>query len=141
MADTPDIKALCEQHWDAWKNDCSGFLKAVARDLGISLNGMANAIIDQMESESTWTNLDTDVDKAKEYAAKGYLVVAGLRANGHGHVAIIMPSDSPAGKAPHYPKGYWGRYGSVGKKDTAISWSWNAVDLPKVKYYARQVIL
>ena len=125
-----DIRSLCEKEWDKWKADCSGFLKAVAGDLGIQLTGQANEIVDAM-GRAPWTPLGSDADMAVSYANRGYLVVAGLKAKGHGHVAIIMPGTSK----PH-PIGYWGRFGGSGKKNTPINWSWNGADLAHVQYFA-----
>jgi hypothetical protein len=124
------IKTLCEDRWDEWKSDCSGFLKAVASDLGIQLIGQANDIIDAI-SGPPWTQLGTDAAKAVGSANLGYLVVAGLKATGHGHVAIIVP-----GSSNPYPMGYWGRFGAAGRKNTTINWSWNHTDLPNVQYFA-----
>ncbi|MFL9875695.1 hypothetical protein [Paraburkholderia megapolitana] len=130
MADKKDIKTLCENHWDDWKGDCSGFLKAVAADLGLTLTGDANALVGTM-SGAPWSQLGTDKDKAVAYAGLGYLVVAGLKATPHGHVAIIMP-----GVSKPYPLAYWGRYGGSGRKNTALNYSWSHKDLASVQYYA-----
>jgi hypothetical protein len=64
----------------------------------------------------------------------GYLVIGGLKAQGHGHVVIIVKSANAG-----YPIGYWGRFGAVGKKRTTINWSWNKTDLPKVHFYAAKI--
>ncbi|MFM0222689.1 hypothetical protein [Paraburkholderia dipogonis] len=130
MAGGQNIKTLCENHWTQWKADCSGFLKAVAAELGITLTGDANSIIDTI-GRAPWTQLDSDADKAVAYAALGYLVVAGLKATHHGHVVIIMP-----GPSKPYPLAYWGRYGGAGRKNTAINFSWTHADLANVQYYA-----
>jgi hypothetical protein len=127
-----DIKSLCEQEWDKWKADCSGFLKAVAGDLGISLTGQANDIIDLM-GRAPWTQIGLSAESAVGYANRGFLVVAGLKAKGHGHVAIIMP-----GSAKPNPIGYWGRFGGTGRKNTPINWSWNKADLAQVQYFSIQ---
>jgi|GEM_PF-5099579 len=102
MADPQDIKSLCENEWEHWKHDCSGFLKAVAGDLGITLTGQANAIIDVM-GRAPWLQLNTDADKTVSYAKPGYFVVAGLKEARHGHVVIIVP-----GSSKPYPTGYRG---------------------------------
>jgi hypothetical protein len=75
--------------------------------------------------------LNTDVGAAITYANRGYLVVAGLKKAGHGHV---MPhSHEP------YPTGYSGRLGGIGRKDQTINWAWNRTDLEQVQYFARQL--
>ncbi len=124
------VKAICEKRWDANKGDCSGFLKAVASDFGIKLTGQANVIIDTM-GKPPWTQLGSDTAKAAQYAKLGYLVVAGLKAIPHGHVAVIVPvTPNP------YLTGYWGMLGGIGRKNTTLNWSWNKIDLPKVQYFA-----
>jgi len=127
----PDsIQDFCEQEWDANKADCSAFVRAVAGDLGITLSGQANALIDTM-GRPPWTQLGTDTAKAATYAQMGYLVIAGLKATPNGHVAVIMPvAPSP------YLTGYWGMLHGVGRKNTTLNWSWNHTDLPNVQYFA-----
>jgi hypothetical protein len=132
MATTGDqIIAVCEAEWDAWKADCSGFVKAVATKIGVPLSGRANQIIDHLESAAGWENLATDGPLATTRASQGCLVVAGLKAQPHGHVVVIVQSASQK-----FPLAYWGRLGTVGRKNTSINWSWNRADLPKVRYFA-----
>jgi hypothetical protein len=69
------------------------------------------------------------------YANRGCFVVAGLKAGGHGHVVVIVPS--PPGS--RYPMGYRGRLGGVGREKKVINWSWNHRDPPRVDYYAKPV--
>ena len=130
--DTKDIVKICENNWNKWKHDCSGFLKAVASDLGISLSGNANMIIDTM-NRAPWTQLDDDKDSAVKYASLGYLVVAGLKEKNHGHVVVIVP-----GPSDPYPNGYWGQFGGTGRKNARISLSWKPSALKDVQYYAIQ---
>ncbi|MDI3262572.1 MAG: hypothetical protein QJR11_07160 [Fulvimonas sp.] len=130
-----DVKAACEKHWDRWKGDCSGFVRAVAGELGVPLTGTANAMVDAMARQGgVWQSLGHDGMQATRYANQGFFVVAGLKSTAHGHVAVIVPSASAG-----YPFGYWGRLGGVGRKNTAINWAWNHQDLPRVEYFARQV--
>ncbi|SMC24972.1 hypothetical protein SAMN02745857_02023 [Andreprevotia lacus DSM 23236] len=129
------IIAACESNWDAWKSDCSGFLKAVASDLGVLLQGNANAIGNYLENAADWQNLGTDKATAQMRANSGMLVVGSLNASGHGHVVVIVATDA----AHVQPVGYWGRFGSVGRKNTTINYSWNNADLAQVKFYARTI--
>lgn len=134
MSATSDkIVASCEQHWDAYKTDCSGFVKAVAKDFGIVLTGLADSIVDQIE-QAPWKTLASGVEAAAK-ASVG-LVVAGLKATPHGHVVIIVPGKLAHGK---YPTGYWGQLGGLGKKNATINWAWNAADRDKVTYSLHQV--
>ena len=130
------IETASRQEWPRWKSDCSGFVHAVAGDLGIVLSGNANAMVDAMDIKANgWIALGHDPALAISYANRGFFVVAGLKAAGHGHVVVIVPT--PAGS--RYPLGYWGRLGGVGREKTGINWSWNHHDLPEVDYYAKPV--
>src|SRR4051794_36131864 len=87
LTKTNKIIRLCEAHWDAYKSDCSGFVKAVAADLGVTISGLANDIVGKMES-APWVPLKSGV-AAKEKADLGYFVVGGLKAEPHGHVVVV----------------------------------------------------
>ncbi len=127
---TISVKDACKKEWPTWKADCSGFLKAVAGDVGIKLSGPANDIIDAM-GRPPWVQLGKDAAKAVSYLSTGYLVVAGLKATPNGHVVVIV-----AGPAVPYPFGYWGRLDGVGRENASINWAWNHTDLPNVQYFA-----
>jgi hypothetical protein len=129
-----DIKAACERHWEAHKNDCSGFVKAVANELNIPLTGLANDIVDQIQL-SPWKVLK-DGKEADSEARAGEFVIAGLKDAPNGHVAIIVPGELAHDK---YPTGYWGHLGSVGYKNTTINYSWNSVERDKVIYASIQI--
>ncbi|WP_322047516.1 hypothetical protein [Paraburkholderia sp. J67] len=131
--DDPVIRA-CETRWETHKNDCSGFVRAVAADLGISMTGLANQLVASMSSSAAWRDLGTSQSQAISYANNGYLVVAGLAEPGHhGHVAIVVRATSAV------PIAYWGKLHSVGRKHASIHWSWTAADLQHVHYYARSL--
>jgi hypothetical protein len=132
MADTtPQQKIIdrCEAQFDAHSHDCSGFLKAVASDLGIELTGMADDIVDEIQAVP-WTVLADGV-AAKAQADLGFFVVGGLKDTPHGHVVVVAQRPLAHGK---YPTGYWGRLGATGMKNTTINWAWNAADRDKVTY-------
>ena len=64
----------------------------------------ANEMIDTMNRHSKdlnngkWEKLDS-AEEARQLAQEGYLVVAGKKAAGHGHVAVVVAADSvPNGK-------------------------------------------
>ena len=84
----------------AAKNDCSGFVRAVALAVGV-----------------------------------GYLVVAGKKEAGHGHVVIIVPGEGPHKTA----MGYWGRLGGIGFKNKGLDFAWKRADLADVQYFAKPV--
>ncbi|TFW19881.1 hypothetical protein E4L96_11060 [Massilia arenosa] len=135
MADIPDpVMAACEQHWPAHKYDCSGFVKAVATDLSIELFGQANQIIDYLDHSARWQNLGADPATATTRANSGEFVIAGLKATGHGHLAVVVKSNSG-----RYPIGYWGQFGGIGKRKTSLNFSWRRSDWPKVQFYAAKL--
>lgn len=136
LAPIPNKVVLaCERYWDIWKADCSGFTKAVAQDLGISLSGQANEIVDQIQ-KAPWLKLASGIE-ARDKADMGMFVIAGLKAAVNGHVAIVVPGPLAHGK---YPTGYWGSLppphnpNKVGKKNTTLNYSWEKKDVDKVIY-------
>lgn len=94
---------IAEKNWDTNKSNCSGYVKAVAADLGVILAGQANDLIDFWTAHAPWVNLGHDAKKASELAANGYLVFAGEKDRPNGHVVLIVPGWSANG----YPMGYW----------------------------------
>jgi cell wall-associated NlpC family hydrolase len=100
--------------------DCSGFVRAVATDLGIEprLTGQADDIMDQCRSSSAWGTLKSG-EAAATAAADGYFVIAGLKANEHvpaknnGHVVVII------GRKPLYHSTYPYCYGGSLTASTA----------------------
>jgi hypothetical protein len=135
MADpTPQQKIInkCEAEFNAHGNDCSGFVKAVANDLGIVMTGQANDVVDAIQT-APWTALGDGV-AAKSKADLGFFVVGGLKDTPHGHVVVVVQGPLAQGK---YPTGYWGRLGGTGKKNTTINWAWDPDDRDNVTYAFR----
>lgn len=128
MPDANNIVVACEKYWEQYKNDCSGFVKAVALEMGIALTGQANDIVDRIGG-APWVPLANGVEAAAKSGSG--LVVAGLKDNPHGHVVIVVP-----GPLAHnaYPSAYWGQLGGVGKKNTTLNWAWNTADRDRVSY-------
>lgn len=122
------VVAACEADWEAHKSDCSGFVRAVAADLGVTLHGLANTITDRIQ-KAPWTVLKSGKEAAQQ-ASKG-LVIGGLKASRHGHVVVVVPGPLAHGK---YPTAYWGHLGGVGRKNTTINWAWNHKDRDRVIY-------
>ena len=127
------INSLCEKHWAKNEKNCSGFVKAVASDIGISVTGQANDIVDRLNN-CDWVLCKNGVD-ARQKAIEGHFVVGGLKATPHGHVVIVVSGPLAHGK---YPTAYWGSLGGVGKKYTTINWSWNKSDRDLVTYAYRE---
>jgi hypothetical protein len=128
------VKDICEKYWGSYKDDCSGFVKAVARDLNVTLTGQANDIVDQIQ-KSPWKILKNGKE-ADSDARGGRFVVAGLKDDPNGHVVVIVPGVLAHDK---YPTGYWGHLGSVGYKNTTINYSWNSTERDKVIYASIQI--
>jgi hypothetical protein len=136
MATAQDIIDACEAEWDAHQSDCSGFARAVAARLGVTLSGMANDIVGEIR-QAPWSPVADGLTAAAQ-AAQGRFVVAGL--NGadqqvpdpaHGHVVVVVQGPLAHGL---YPTAYWGQLGGVGKKDTTLNWAWTAGDRDNVVY-------
>jgi hypothetical protein len=123
------IIAACEREWYTWRSDCSGFVKAVAADLGVFLSGQANDIVDAIAAN--WKPAKDGVEAAA-HAAEGKFVVGGLKDKPHGHVVVVVRGPLNRGK---YPTAYWGQLGGTGEKKTTINYSWTAGDRDEVAYY------
>jgi hypothetical protein len=136
------IKAACEGEWPANKSDCSGFVKDVAAELGITLTGDADDIVDEIQ-KAGWRHLGSG-SEAKAAADNGEFVIAGLKSSDHdpqrdhGHVAVVVngPLDPVHGK---YPTAYWGLLGSIGEKAKNLNWAWRKSDRDRVFYAARSI--
>jgi hypothetical protein len=115
----PDrVKDACEACFAAHANDRSEFARAVANQLGVELNGLANAIVDTLRNDPGWMPLEDGV-AASESAAAGKLVLGGLKGSEqanpeeHGHVVVVVTGPLAHGE---YPSAYWGRVGGGGKE-------------------------
>jgi hypothetical protein len=132
--------AKCEEVWDANKADCDAFAKAVAGAFGVTLNGQANDIVDQIQTAG-WTRL-ADGSAAKAAADSGMLVIGGLKgsamtpAEAHGHVVVVVSGPIASGK---YPSAYWGKLNGVGRRNTTVNYAWKAADRDNVIYASRAV--
>lgn len=131
----------CEQHWNNYKDDCSGFVKAVATDLGITLTGQADDIVNQIQS-GNWSPINDPVEAEKQ-AENGYLVIAGIKAADYvppqvnGHVVVVVSGGLvPSGNGQSYPHGYWGQLHGIGKRNQSISYAFNAASIINVVYAA-----
>jgi len=138
----PDaVKDACEACFPAHANDCSGFAKAVANQVGVALHGLANEIVDTVRGDATWTQLADGVEAARE-AAAGKLVVGGLKGSEqthpdqHGHVVIVVTGPLAHDK---YPSAYWGRLGGGGMRDQTVNLAWRAEDRDNVTYAAHDI--
>ena len=139
----PDrVKDACEACFAAHANDCSGFARAVVGQLGVTLSGLANDIVNTLRGGGEWTQLPDGV-AASQSAAAGKLVVGGLKGSeqthpdAHGHVVVVVAGQPLAhGK---YPFAYWGRLGGGGIRDQTVNWAWRAEDRDNVSYAAHDI--
>lgn len=131
---------VCEDEWPANKSDCSGFVRDAAGALGVTLEGNANDIVDQINS-GAWDQIP-DGKAAKDAADKGKLVIAGLRGDAqqqpakHGHVVVVV--SGPLSKEK-YPTAYWGTLGGTGERAKTLNWAWRAGDRDRIRYGATSV--
>jgi hypothetical protein len=107
---------------------CNSFVAEVCESYGYKgLNGLlANEIIELVSQSPNWSL--TPLDRCQELANTGTLIVAGLKADPHGHVNVICP-----GKPKN--SGRWGTVPSVanvGKENfigKGINWAFG--DMPQ----------
>jgi len=123
------VTKACEAHWEVYKDDCSGFVKAVAKHVGVELTGQANDIVDQMQ-QTPWKVLKSGREAAGQ-AQLNFFVLGGLKETGHGHVVVVVPG--PVDREA-YPTAYWGKLNGTGKKARTINWAWKPGDRDKVIY-------
>jgi hypothetical protein len=110
---------------------CNQYVAEVCEAYGYKgMNGLlANEMIALLSSSPNWS--EVPMDKCQELANNGTLVVAGLRAEPHGHVVVICPGKPKT-------SGRWGTVPScanVGKQifiGKGVNWAFS--DLPK--FYA-----
>lgn len=121
------------------KNNCSGFVKAVAKEVGVPLpeTADANGIADLVKKK--WKNVKSG-SEAAQLAGTGAFVLAVLKGSEHspersnGHVAIVVSGKLYKNKYP----AVWG--GSIGgaqsQGDKTVGEVWNTRDRDSVEYYA-----
>ena len=110
---------------------CNQYLNEVCQFLGWKgFDGLlANQIVDLMASSESWS--EVAMEKCQFLANQGTLVVAGLKAEPHGHVAVICPGKEKS-------SGRWGMCPSVanvGKEvfiGKGLSWAFSIMP----KFYA-----
>jgi hypothetical protein len=130
------VRDACEACFEAHKNDCSGFARAVAEQLGVPLQGLADQIVDTLRSGEGWTILaDGIAARASAQAAK--FVMAGLKGSEqthpdpHGHVVVVV--DGPLAHDA-YPSAYWGSLGGSPGKNETLNFAWTTADRDRISY-------
>jgi hypothetical protein len=133
-----DVIAVCQRHIALHPNDCAAFVRAVANECGVLLSGNANFIVETLPGVGRLL----DGPAARLAAAAGDLVVAGLKAPGHGHVVVVV--DGPLNRG-RYPYAFWGQYHGlrVGTQEMnvgftrghgTLNWAFKSGDLDQIKY-------
>ena len=87
------VREVCEACFNAHQNDCSGFAKVVASELGVPLHGLADEIVDTLRTGPGWTPLLDGVAAAKS-AHDGKLVLAGLKGSEQAHARADRDASS-----------------------------------------------
>jgi hypothetical protein len=74
---------------------CNQFVTQIAEGFGhMKFKGLlANEMVDLMITSDEWCSCGNGVE-AKKKADLGYLVLAGLKGNEHGHVAVVLPGEA-----------------------------------------------
>jgi hypothetical protein len=139
----PDrVRDACEANFEAHQNDCSGFVRAVAAALSVTIDGLANDIVDKIRAGGTWHKLPDGI-AANASAGAGKFVVAGLRGDeqfehsNHGHVVVVVDGPLAHGR---YPSAYWGRLGGDGAKFETTNWAWTEHDRDRVTYVEHDIL-
>ncbi len=141
MATAQDIIDACEAEWDAHQSDCSGFARAVATRLGVTLTvGWPTISLGEIRRGAVVAGHGrASTRAAASGCAQGRFVVANL--NGadqqvpdpaHGHVVVVV--QVPLAHDALSDAAYWGQLGGVGKKDMTLNWAWREGDRDKVVY-------
>lgn len=120
------------------KDNCSGFVKSVAKELGVPLPATANAdgIMDAVAN--TWKKVNSGAEAAN-LASTGAVVLAGLKGGSHkparqnGHVAIVISGKLYREKYPAVWGGSTG--GAQSQGDKTVGEVWNRTDRDNVAYY------
>lgn len=138
------IVDACKNAWEGSflrgtpnKNNCSGFVKAVASQLGISLPATADA--DGIaEAVKAWKKVDSG-EEAQRLAANGSFVLVVLKGKdhhpprAHGHVGVVVSGELYRQKYPMMWCGSIGHAQSEG--DKSVGEVWNRADRDSVQYY------
>jgi len=111
----------CKNLWDANKKDCNAFVKAVAADCVIKLEGQADDIVGAIKT-GEWRK-EADGPAALKAAEEGRLVIGGMTGadlgDGHGHVIVVV---AKASDNPKYPIAYWGTLSYDKLSDDQKTW-------------------
>jgi hypothetical protein len=143
-ADDALLIAACTDAWEKEyipgtvnKNNCSGFVKAVALKMNAKLpEERADGLIDYMKEK--WSSVASALE-AKNLAVKGTLVIGGLKSTEQkklpteGHVVVIVDGELYHSK---YPKCWCGSTGHAQSQgDKSVGEVFATADRDKVAYF------
>lgn len=136
------IEDACDKNYEKNKNNCSGFVKAVAKELGYALpSGNADSIMENLP-KNKWERIP-DGASAERLAAKGVFVIVGLKSKDHmkedthyGHVSVVIKGNLVEGKYPLVWSGSIGGPVAQSKGNKSVARIWRRADAANVKYYA-----
>ena len=135
----------CKESWEEEevrgkknKDNCSGFMRSVARKIGIPLpETNADGLVTEMENN--WIQIET-VEEALQKLSEGYFVTVGLKSvahtgsRHHGHVAIVVDGEL---YRDQYPSCWCGSISvSQSRGNKSVGEVWNRSDRDRVKYFA-----
>jgi hypothetical protein len=144
------IVEACEKKWPELKDDCSGFVKAVFKEIGASADlpdKKASALYDYfLQTKKDWFYIGTGanaVTLAGVSAHEGNFVVAAWKnpdTEKSGHLAVVTEfmSTADAVKPEQQLLAYWGTLNAEGKKNEKITLSFGSDKLKDLSYFVYQ---
>lgn len=141
-AEKPTLVEACKNHYESHQANCSGFVRAVAKDLGHTLPpGNADSIMNYLP-KNHWERIPDGVS-AERLAAKGIFVIVGLKSKDHekkgtryGHVSVVAGGNLVEGKYPLVWSGSIGGPVAQSKGTKSVVNIWRRADAGNVIYYA-----
>jgi len=138
------ILSTCNKIWNnesALHGNCSGFVRKIALNLGVNIEGDANRLCQKFtsKSDSSWHEA-TSYKHASELADKGFLVIAAKpEANRSGHVMIVVSGNTSDG----YPRVFGGESLQSRSDGTVkcVRHCWVGCACKLVKYYYKRISL
>ena len=137
MTTAIEIRAACEDCFEANRKNCSGFVAAVGHRLGKPIAGMANEMVDTIRGGGNWRVL-TNGKEAGLLAEAGDFVIGGMRGDEqlnhdvHGHVVVVVGGQELA--HGRYPAAWWGSLGGQPGRNETVNWAWTEADRDRVTY-------
>lgn len=135
--DRASIVVACQACFAANEKDCSGFVRAVASNVGVKLEGLANDIANTIRAGGAWQALANGVE-ANAAAEAGGFVIGGMRGDQqvnhdiHGHVVVVVGGTQLA--HGRYPAAWWGSLGGQPGQNKTVNFAWTEADRDRVTY-------